>query len=128
MPLADAEAVRRGAQEEARFDISSDEAEEDCVGLPKEPVSDDSEASWTASMACSDRDRTLYQALEVLSPKQAQVLRLRFGLGGRDGLSRPEIASELGLPMAKVARLETLGLERMQRSLGEGMRREACLV
>ena len=126
MSLAEVDAVRLAALEEARFDLTSDEAMEDNVALPKEPTSGDNEATGIAAVEQSDRQRALGLALAGLPVKQARILALRFGLEGGEELSRPEIAIELGLPLSRVTLLEAKGLERMRLALGAALRQEAC--
>jgi RNA polymerase primary sigma factor len=55
--------------------------------------------------------------LEELGEVEAQVLRLRFGLGGRDPLTLPEVGARLGLSRERVRQIERRGLAKLARSL-----------
>ena len=122
LSLAEVDAVRQAAQVEARFDLTADEAMDDNVALPKEPVSGDNEATRIEAVEQSDRERALNQALAGLPVKEARVLALRFGLEDGEELSRPQIALRMAIPLCRVAALEASGMERMRASLGAAPR------
>jgi RNA polymerase primary sigma factor len=66
-----------------------------------------------------ERDRAVEAAVASLPDQAAEVIRLRFGTGGREALSVRETAKHLGLTQALVRQLEEQGLRELakERSL-----------
>jgi RNA polymerase primary sigma factor len=60
--------------------------------------------------------RTLYlqEALNQLPERLREVLELRFGLDGGDGMTLEEIGKNLGITRERVRQLETRGMEKLQ--------------
>ncbi|MBE5741776.1 MAG: RNA polymerase sporulation sigma factor SigE [Clostridiales bacterium] len=48
----------------------------------------------------------LRQAIEKLSPREKQIMSLRFGLNGEDELTQKEVADLLGISQSYISRLE----------------------
>ncbi|MCR5124591.1 MAG: RNA polymerase sigma factor RpoD/SigA [Treponema sp.] len=46
------------------------------------------------------------EALSKLSPKEAKILRLRFGFGGEDSMSLKEVGDEIGLTKERIRQIE----------------------
>jgi RNA polymerase primary sigma factor len=67
----------------------------------------------------SERDRAVEAAVATLPDQAGEVIRLRFGTGGRETLSVRETAQRLGLTQKIVKELEEQGLRRLaeERSL-----------
>ena len=61
------------------------------------------------------RVRSLVQ--ERLNPREAEIIRLRYGLGGTVPLTQREVASSFGISRSYVSRIEKRALEKLQ----EGM-------
>ncbi len=61
----------------------------------------------------------LFEALARLNPREQQIMRLRFGLGGRDEMTQKEVADVLGISQSYISRLEKRILQRLH---GEMMR------
>ncbi len=61
----------------------------------------------------------LFEALAKLAPREQQIMRLRFGLGGRDEMTQKEVADVLGISQSYISRLEKRILQRLH---GEMMR------
>ena len=64
------------------------------------------------ALACVDR---------VLDAREAQVIRLRFGLGGAKPLTQREVAAAAGISRSYVSRIEKRAVEKLRAALdGEG--------
>ena len=64
-----------------------------------------------------DRDNALrlHTSLrECLSSREAEIIRLRYGLGGTVPLTQREIASSFGISRSYVSRIEKKALEKLQ--------------
>ena len=63
------------------------------------------------------RYAVLYEALETLSPRQRQVITLRFGLDGQPGMSRDTICGLIGGTYAGIDAAERAALKVLRRVL-----------
>jgi RNA polymerase primary sigma factor len=70
-----------------------------------------------AAMADNDELRQVLGLLETMDPREATVLRLRFGLDGEDPMTLKEIGDRLGLTRERVRQIEREALA----ALGEGL-------
>ena len=61
------------------------------------------------------RVRTLVQ--ERLNPREAEIIRLRYGLGGTVPLTQREVASSFGISRSYVSRIEKRALEKLRTAL-----------
>lgn len=69
-----------------------------------------------------DRDNALrLQKLvqERLAPREAEIIRLRYGLGGTVPLTQREVASSFGISRSYVSRIEKRALEKLRAELEE---------
>ncbi len=57
---------------------------------------------------------TIGNLLDQLTPRQAQILRLRFGLGGRKPLSLEKVGEKFGLSRERIRQLEKEALRRLR--------------
>ncbi len=62
------------------------------------------------------RVRRLVQ--ECLTPREAEIVSLRYGLGGRAPRTQREIAAKLGISRSYVSRIEKRALEKLEEALG----------
>ncbi len=54
-----------------------------------------------------DADREmLAQSIRRLTPREQQIITMRFGLGGRDELTQKEVADIMGISQSYISRLE----------------------
>lgn len=63
--------------------------------------------------------KLLYRALEKLKDREKVIIRLRFGLGTRDGKERTqkEVADLLGISQSYISRLEKKIMKRLQKEM-----------
>ena len=61
------------------------------------------------------RVRSLVQ--ERLNPREAEIIRLRYGLGGTGPLTQREVASSFGISRSYVSRIEKRALEKLRTAL-----------
>ncbi len=65
-----------------------------------------------------DADRqALLSAVERLSPRERDIVRLRFGLQGRREYTQKEVADKMGISQSYISRLEKRILSRLKREL-----------
>lgn len=72
-----------------------------------------------ARLVAAETGQALQAALAALSPRERQVIALRFGLHGA-ALSVGEVAKRLGWTVARVRAVETGALARMRERMGVG--------
>ena len=66
------------------------------------------------------RTKKLYEVLEKsLSPREHEIVTLRYGLYGRKPLTQRETAQKLGISRSYVSRIEKKALETLKRELGD---------
>ena len=56
---------------------------------------------------------------EVLTPREGEIIRLRYGLGGTVPLTQREVASSFGISRSYVSRIEKRALEKLRAHLME---------
>lgn len=62
----------------------------------------------------------LYEAMAgCLTPREQQIVTLRYGLGGTACLTQREIASKCGISRSYVSRIEKRALEKLEQALQE---------
>lgn len=63
--------------------------------------------------------RLIYEMLEAIDQREAQVLRLRFGLDGKEPLTLKQIGHEIGLTRERVRQIEVEALRKLNQRLAE---------
>ena len=63
--------------------------------------------------------RALSYTNTILSPRERQILYLRYGLSGRKPKTQKEAAELLGISRSYVSRIETSALDKLRSALGE---------
>ncbi len=66
----------------------------------------------------------LYEALALLSPREKQIIDLRFGLKGSKELTQKEVAAMLGISQSYISRLEKRIMGRLKKEI---LRQTACV-
>lgn len=65
-----------------------------------------------------DVDRSLLAAaINMLSPREKQIITLRFGLGGRQEQTQKEVADQLGISQSYISRLEKRIINRLKKEI-----------
>lgn len=66
-------------------------------------------------------DRALLYIRTRLSPRERQIITLRYGLSGKEPLTQREIAQRMGISRSYVSRIEKGALEKLRIALGNNM-------
>lgn len=67
-------------------------------------------------MELKENIKKLYQFVETrLSPREKEIIRLRYGLGGRKEVTQRELASKLNISRSYVSRIEKKALEKLKK-------------
>ena len=77
-----------------------------------------------------DRDNAirLHQLIqEKLTAREAEIIRLRYGLGGTIPLTQREIASSFGISRSYVSRIEKHALEKLRAELQDSPAKKASV-
>lgn len=65
-----------------------------------------------------DVDRSLLAAaMEILSPREREIITLRFGLGGSREQTQKEVADKLGISQSYISRLEKRIIQRLKKEI-----------
>ena len=77
-------------------------------------VLSDEEDSVSRSIEYEEDRRTIYIALSHLSPREREIIELRFGLRGGRELTQKEVAARLGISQSYISRLEKKIIARLR--------------
>jgi RNA polymerase primary sigma factor len=80
-------------------------------------VGDDSAASPHDSLREKNFNADLREMVSSLDEREAEILRLRFGLDGRDELTLEEVGKKFHVTRERIRQLEYLALSKMRRAL-----------
>ncbi len=64
-----------------------------------------------------EETRLLYEAIDRLSPREQQIMEMRFGLRGRKEKTQKEVADEIGISQSYISRLEKRILKQLRDEL-----------
>ena len=104
------------------------------------PQTDQSEAGWSlGEMVMDERTKTpedellehdvlrhVLHMMEHMDPREATVLRMRFGLDDLEPHTLKEIGEQLGLTRERVRQIETEALNKLSDGLKDPIERAAC--
>ena len=72
--------------------------------------------------------RQLYEAVKTrLSPREREIILLRYGLTGRRPLVQREVAKKLNISRSYVSRLEKKALQKLRKAFDE-IKKGACIT
>lgn len=75
---------------------------------------------WTISTTGTARSGSTRSSRERLTTREAEIIRLRYGLGGTIPLTQREIAASFGISRSYVSRIEKRALEKLRQELQDG--------
>jgi RNA polymerase primary sigma factor len=84
----------------------------------EELLPDERTSGPAVALARADTLRQVLAALDALDPRQAMVLRLRFGLNGEEPHTLTEVGSRLGVTRERVRQIERQALRVLGRKCG----------
>lgn len=61
--------------------------------------------------------RDLHAMIAALEPREAKIIRLRFGLDGDEGLTLEEVAQQFSITRERIRQLEALALKKLRRAM-----------
>jgi len=61
--------------------------------------------------------KLLMDAIELLSPREKEIIILRFGIGGTDEKTQKEVADMMGISQSYISRLEKRIIARLKREI-----------
>ena len=59
----------------------------------------------------------LAAALKILTPREKEIITLRFGLGGREEKTQKEVADRMGISQSYISRLEKRIIARLKKEI-----------
>lgn len=62
----------------------------------------------------SEKERMMYEAIEKLSPREKEIITLRFGLFKCEELTQKEVADKLGISQSYISRLEKKIIDKLK--------------
>ena len=83
--------------------ISNGDATSDSIG---DMISDTRYKNPETEAIENSMKEDVEEALSKLSPKEAKILRLRFGFGGEDSMSLKEVGDKIGLTKERIRQIE----------------------
>lgn len=82
-----------------------------------EIVGDDNAVSPYEGLRDRDRDSDLHDIVNSLEPREAEIIRLRFGLDGKDELTLEEVGKKFNVTRERIRQLEYLAINKMRRAI-----------
>ncbi len=82
-----------------------------------EIVGDENAVSPLDSLNDRSRNSDLHSMVDSLEPREAEIIRYRFGLDGRDELTLEEVGQKFKVTRERVRQLQNLALSKMRRAM-----------
>jgi RNA polymerase primary sigma factor len=82
-----------------------------------EIVGDENAASPADSLQVNGRNSALNAIVQTLEPREAEIIRYRFGLDGRDELTLEEVGEKFRVTRERVRQLQNLALSKLRKAL-----------
>lgn len=70
-------------------------------------------------MEDDEEKKIITRAIETLSPREREIIEMRFGLGGKKELTQKEVADRLGISQSYISRLEKKTIERLKDEIAD---------
>lgn len=84
-----------------------------------EIVGDENAVSPFENLRAKNLNNDLYSMIDSLEPREAEIIRLRFGLDGYDELTLEEVGRKFRVTRERVRQLQNLALSKMRRAMAE---------
>lgn len=82
-------------------------------------IGDENAASPYESLSGSTQNSDLYHLINSLDDREAEIIKLRFGLEGRDELTLEEVGKKFNVTRERIRQLEYLALNKMRRAMAK---------
>ncbi|HEY9248838.1 MAG TPA: RNA polymerase sigma factor RpoD/SigA [Rariglobus sp.] len=82
-----------------------------------EIVGDDNATSPFESLREKTRNSDLYDMIGSLEPREAEIIKYRFGLDGRDELTLEEVGAKFKVTRERVRQLQNIALSKMRKAI-----------
>jgi RNA polymerase primary sigma factor len=115
VPLAQVATAMRCAKQPISLEIPVGDEDSTRLG---DLIEDRSVSSPLDGAITSRLEQHTAQLLEALPPREAEVLRLRFGIGGGDEHTLEEVGGRFALTRERIRQIEAKALERLRRRPG----------
>ena len=82
-------------------------------------IADDESSTPVDRVLSHDLGRSVDRALDVLTPRERRIVRMRFGIGQRQGATLAEIGREFSLSRERIRQLQALAIRKLRTAEGE---------
>jgi RNA polymerase primary sigma factor len=82
-------------------------------------IEDDTAASPMDGVVNDDLETNVLRALEVLTPREEKILRMRFGIGASEVHTLAEVGEVFGVSRERIRQIEALALRKLRQSGNE---------
>jgi RNA polymerase primary sigma factor len=82
-----------------------------------EIVGDENAASPVETLQQKTRNADLYALVSTLEPREAEIIKYRFGLDGRDELTLEEVGTKFRVTRERVRQLQNIALSKMRKAM-----------
>ena len=112
--FSDEKAIRKAAK---AFNAPTQSGSDDGEITIENMVADENNPSPDQIVLDADDRVRLGELLENIDEREANILKLRYGLNGEDPLTLKEIGSRIGLTRERVRQLEHLSLKKLKEAM-----------
>jgi RNA polymerase primary sigma factor len=84
-----------------------------------EIVGDENAVSPYEGLRDKNQNTDLHDLVNSLDSREAEIIKLRFGLGGREELTLEEVGRKFNVTRERIRQLEYLALSKMRRALAK---------
>ena len=101
----------------SREPLSLDEPNEDDGTAISDAIEDETSPQPPEIAVASGLRRQIHRVLDTLTPREAQVLRLRFGIGDRAERTLEEIGTSMSVTRERIRQIEAAALRKLRRGV-----------